>query len=256
MHGEDTMDALAALALGVLPADEGRRLRQQIALDPDLFAEYTALRTAAGLIGYVAEADTATLDALDCNRMKAQLLRAIRVPTPIAQAPPRARRAVVWPAWIAAAAALLFALVSALTNVSLRSDLNAARERIASLESRVTAEAKLAADERARLADLYAPDAKHFQVNGGEVVERDGRLYIAMRQLPKLPRGKVYQAWTLAAGEKHVAPSVTFTPNQNGSAIVALPPQPKPIAAVAVSVEPEGGSKSPTSTPTFVRPLS
>jgi anti-sigma-K factor RskA len=256
MHGDETMDALAALALGVLPPDEARKVRLQIALDEGLLAEYAALRTTADLVGYGAEADGAALDDLQEARMKSRLLSTIRAPAPVAQRPARARSAVVWPAWVAAAAALVVALVSALGNVSLRSDLNAANERIASLESRVTSETKTAADERAQLADLYAPDAKHFPVNGGEVVQRGGRIYIGMRRLPNLPRGKVYQAWTLATGEKTVAPSVTFTPDRSGSAVVALPPQTKPIAAVAVSVEPEGGSKAPTSTPVFVRPLS
>ena len=57
-------------------------------------------------------------------------------------------------------------------------------------------------------------------------------------------------------GAKAVAPSITFTPSADGSAIVAVPPISAPLAAVAISVEPQGGSKAPTSTPTFIRPLS
>jgi len=61
----------------------------------------------------------------------------------------------------------------------------------------------------------------------------------------------VYQAWTLPKGSKKMAPSVTF--NQ------APPEKPCPLAgsgerdrAVAVSVEPAGGSKQPTSKPIAV----
>jgi anti-sigma-K factor RskA len=53
-----------------------------------------------------------------------------------------------------------------------------------------------------------------------------------------------------------MAPSVTFTPNSDGVAIVALPVDATRVGTVAVSVEPDGGSKAPTTTPTFVRPLS
>ena len=74
--------------------------------------------------------------------------------------------------------------------------------------------------------------------------------------LPPLPKGKVYQAWTLPKGAKAVQPSLTFSPNADGVAVVALPVDASKVGAVAVSVEPEGGSKTPTTTPTFVRPIS
>jgi anti-sigma-K factor RskA len=256
MYGDDVMDAIAALALGVLAPDEARKVRLQIALDDRLLEEYAAMRATADLVGYAAEAFPPTLEATQCDRMKTRLLNAIRSERPELRAVAPSRRAVAWPAWAAIAAALVLALVSTLGNVSLRSDLTAARERIASLESRVTAETRRANDEQGQLADLYARDGKHYPVSGGEIVKRAGRIYIAMRDLPKLPKGKVFQAWTLAPGEKTVAPSVTFTPDQSGSVVVALPPQTKAVAAVAVSVEPEGGSKAPTTKPLFVRPLS
>jgi len=71
-----------------------------------------------------------------------------------------------------------------------------------------------------------------------------------------LPKGKVYQAWTIAKGTKTLAPSINFTPSAAGNAVVALPENGDNITLVALSVEPEGGSKAPTSKPTFVRPLS
>jgi anti-sigma-K factor RskA len=81
------------------------------------------------------------------------------------------------------------------------------------------------------------------------VLTHGDRLYLAMHGLPAPPRGRVYQAWTLAKGAKSVAPSVTFTPAGGGIAVVRLPEAATTIAAVAVSVEPEGGSKQPTTTP-------
>jgi hypothetical protein len=52
-----------------------------------------------------------------------------------------------------------------------------------------------------------------------------------------------------------VAPSVTFVPRP-GLTLVELPESADGLAAIAISVEPEGGSKAPTSTPAFVRSLS
>ena len=51
-------------------------------------------------------------------------------------------------------------------------------------------------------------------------------------------------------------PSLTFTPNADGVAVVQLPVDADKVGVVAVSVEPDGGSKAPTTTPTFIRPLS
>ena len=75
------------------------------------------------------------------------------------------------------------------------------------------------------------------------------RLYIAMHDMPMPPRGKVYQAWTLAKGAKTVAPSKTFMPATTGMTVVRLPEAATTLAAVAVSIEPEGGSRQPTSKP-------
>jgi anti-sigma-K factor RskA len=72
-----------------------------------------------------------------------------------------------------------------------------------------------------------------------------------MHDAPALPPGKVYQAWTLPAGSKKMAPSVTFTP-KGGRILLRLPVNASRIAAVAVSVEPAGGSPQPTSKPVFV----
>jgi len=106
------------------------------------------------------------------------------------------------------------------------------------------------------VADLLAPGAQRFPVPRGLVARSNGRIVIALQHLPALPKGKVYQAWTLRRGAKAVAPSITFTPDTSGLLIVELPGSATDIAAVALSVEPTGGSKAPTTTPAFVRPLS
>ena len=66
-------------------------------------------------------------------------------------------------------------------------------------------------------------ESKHLPGNDGEVVTHGGKLYVAMHDLPPAPKGKVYQAWTLAKGAKDMAPSVTFVPDARGVAIVSLP---------------------------------
>ncbi|MGA3038299.1 MAG: anti-sigma factor [Vulcanimicrobiaceae bacterium] len=104
-----------------------------------------------------------------------------------------------------------------------------------------------------RLNDLQIASAQQYQVPGGEILKNGERVYLVMRTLPALPAGHVYQAWTLAPGAKSVAPSVTFVPDSRGFVILSLPEASANVSAVAISVEPTGGSQSPTTTPLFVR---
>lgn len=174
-------------------------------------------------------------------------------PPPL-DAPPR-RRAPLWPAYLAAAAAIVIALINIVTTADLRAELAASHDRIAQLERQNELELRLEARDREMIADLVATDSKRFPVPGGEIIARNGRLYMTMDKLPAPPRGRVYQAWTQVLGAKSMTPSVTFMPNRAGVAVVALPRSAKNIVAVAVSVEPMGGSQQPTTKPIFVRAL-
>ncbi len=109
---------------------------------------------------------------------------------------------------------------------------------------------------KTRLGDLYACDSDRFPVDGGEVIRRGEKLYLAMYRTPKLSAGRVWQIWTLKTGAAAVAPSVTFTTAENGGALVLLPIPATGITTVALSEEPAGGSAAPTSKPAFVRKLS
>ena len=251
---EMLLEQVAALALGILPPAEADKLRYQIGLDDELYAEYQALRSTADLVGYAAEREP--LDELSSARIKSKLMKAVRADVATPQQRQLARAGFVWPAYAVAAVAAVAAVLSFANNVSLRSDLTAEQHRAADLQQQVAAQTSAAHEATSQLADLFAPDSKHYAVKGGEVITHGGHVYIALRSLPALPAGKVFQAWTLAKGAKAVAPSITFVPSGAGSAIVRLPVDAGGLAAVAVSVEPKGGSKAPTSTPTFIRPLS
>lgn len=165
------------------------------------------------------------------------------------------RRTPLWPAYLVAAAAIVIALMNVVTTLDLRSELAASNDRVAQLEQQNEAELRTQARDREMIADLVAADSKHLPVPGGEVIARKGRLYMAMDQLAAPPPGHVYQAWTLARDAKTMTPSVTFVPNKNGVAVIALPESATNLVAVAVSVEPAGGSEQPTTKPLFVRTL-
>jgi len=161
----------------------------------------------------------------------------------------------MWGTTLAAAAAVVFALVSVIQNFGLRSDLHESQTRVATLQTRIDADRRTVERDRRMLTDLTASDAKRYTVAYGTVVTRGDHVYLALGSLPPLAPGKVYQAWTLARGAKTVAPSVTFTPSVNGLTLVPIPEVAGNLDAVAVSVEPQGGSRQPTTKPAFVQPL-
>jgi anti-sigma factor RsiW len=96
------------------------------------------------------------------------------------------------------------------------------------------------------------PAARQYAFAGGDVSLAGGHAYVEIHQLAPLPKGHVYQVWTLARGARSVRPSITFTATRG--ARLAIPHAPGALAAIAISVEPTGGSLHPTTKPiAFVR---
>jgi anti-sigma-K factor RskA len=253
------LDLVAAFALGVLPASEHRLVNAYIHENPQARAEFEELRPTADLIGLAAEEP---VDSARSERMKRRLMVTVNAEARSAAAPLAAARRngsqrSSWfiGAGLAAAAAVVFALVSTIQNFSLRGELANANARASALQAQIAQNERVRNRDREMVADLVAGDAQRYPVPQGEVVKHGSHVYLTLHSLPPLPRGKVYQAWTLAKGAKTLAPSIVFTPSASGVAVVALPENAENLAVVALSVEPEGGSKAPTSKPTFVRPL-
>jgi len=255
MDRELMLENVALYALGVLPRAEIPLVAAFIAGDDAARREYEDLRAAADSIAHVA---AEPVDSTRSARMKERLLARVRED---AAAGTVARRRIgsapglVWGMGLAAAASVVFGIVSVIQDVGLRSDLAATQRRTATLQTQLAQTERVGANDRRALTDVVAPDAKRYDVAAGSVIVRAGHVYFAFSKLAALPRGRVYQAWTIPKGSKTPAPSLTFTPNPDGVAVVALPADAGKLAAVAVSVEPDGGSKAPTTKPTFVRPL-
>jgi anti-sigma-K factor RskA len=120
-----------------------------------------------------------------------------------------------------------------------------------------TAQAQQAAQAaQALTAVLTAKDAKtasgSFTAggNGTVVVSRSqGRALLVAADLPALPSGKVYEAWTFSSSPTP-KPAGTFSAG-SAPAVVTLPSAAVAASQVAVTVEPSGGSQQPTSNPVF-----
>jgi anti-sigma-K factor RskA len=252
------MELVAAYALGILPRSEHALVTAYILANPPARAEFEALRPVADLVGLAAEEP---VDSARTARMKQRVMATVNAQAPdAARAGAPRRNGSERSSWfvgagLAAAAAVVFALVSTIQNFSLRSDLANANSRAASLQAQIAQNERVRMRDREMVADLIATDAQRFPVPQGEVIKRGAHVYLTLHSLPPLPRGRVYQAWTIAKGAKTLAPSIVFTPSAAGNAVVALPENAEALAVVALSIEPEGGSKTPTTKALFVRPL-
>lgn len=255
---EALLDDVAVYALGSLPPGEAEKVRAHLATCEECREEYAQLRPAAGALAYSAEAcpDQEHGAVVASPLLKARIMQQVRREAP---APPksnvaemRAVRPIVWPAYAVAAACLVIALVTGIMNISLNDQMRQTRAELAQIDGQNHRLLADLAHQRTEAADLVSPDSERYGVDHGQIVRHGKRLYLAMEALPPPPKGKVYQAWTLRSGAARMSPSVTFVPNAGGVAVVPVPVDASTIGAVAVSIEPDGGSKQPTSTPTFV----
>lgn len=255
---EAMLDDVAVYALGALPRDQARAVREHMATCAECGAEYRRLKPAVDAVAYSAEActDAANGAVVPSPRLKARIMDQVRgrvAPLRVANVGEmRAVRPIVWPAYAVAAACLAVALITTAFNISLNEAVRSARSQVAQLDSQAKILHRKIAAQSTELADLTSTDSQHFAVENGEVVRHGNRLYIAMQSMGMPPHGKVYQAWIMRKGGKTMTPSVTFMPDRSGVAVVHVPAPAGQVTEVAVSMEPEGGSKQPTSKPAFV----
>jgi anti-sigma-K factor RskA len=255
LERDDRLDQVALYALGVLAQPEANEAAALIARDPEARAAYDELRGTVDAVGLIAEEP---VDSARAARMRERLLARVRNDD-VVTLTPRSRiamfRAAIWASGLAAAASFIFALATVAQDLTLRGDLAATQRRATALQAQLVARERIAEQRRQLLTDVLASDAKRYTIPQGTVIVRGPRMYLALSKLPPLPHGRVYEAWTAVKGTTTMMPSGTFTPSE-GVTIVPLSVNAERIGVVAVSVEPAGGSKAPTTKPTFVRTLS
>jgi anti-sigma-K factor RskA len=109
---------------------------------------------------------------------------------------------------------------------------------------------------------ITAPDARTIsgpvdgQAGRGAVVVSptlDAAVFVA-EGLGAPPTGQTYQLWLIGA-DGSASSAGTFSPGQDGMAAVALSGSPETAAAVGMTLEPQGGSTQPTTTPVLALPL-
>jgi anti-sigma-K factor RskA len=166
--------------------------------------------------------------------------------------------------WLAAAASLLLAVALGAYAVQLRGRVSTLEARLREAMLRADASERQIADARraaaaaeSQVAVLAAPDLTRIDLAGQPVSpqasaraywSRSRGLVFTASNLPALPPGRVYQLWVLPAQPLPPISAGLLKPDASGRANVIFDTPvdlPKP-AAMAVTIEPDGGVPAPT----------
>lgn len=224
MTCEELRDSYCAWALGIAEEPERSEIAEHLARECPACMQgiRSAALTTAAMSGAVKEVDPP-------KRLRGRVVALV--------APPPKRIFVVLP-W-AVSALLALAIVSL---------------ALPGRKESATDTAKLAQ----ALTIINDPVAK--DVTFGDPAAR-GRVFVGSKgvvliaaHLPALAANRTFQLWLIPAAGKPV-PAGTFHGESDSSAVYVYPGQTANAAAVAVTVEPEGGSAQPTTTPFIVTKL-
>jgi anti-sigma-K factor RskA len=240
---EQFAEDLALHALGVLQGDERVALEKHLEGCAGCRLELEQLR------GDMALMALSTAGPTPPRRARQRLMEAVeREPRRAAVTSQRGWWTLV--PWVAAAALAVGLLALWLQNSDLQ-------RRIASLENESAQQ--LAELQRARevVSTLTATDAMRVtlvaaktppQPQGKAIYVRDrSSLIFLASNLQSLPARKAYELWLIPTSGAPI-PAGVFKPDAHGSATVINPPLPAGVEAkaFAITVEPEGGSSTPT----------
>ncbi len=223
-------DLKDAYALGALTEDERREVEDYLTTHPELRTEVDGLKSVANLLALSPQ------EYESSPELRRELMNKI---TSSPDAPPAAgsfpRQARLWrifgPGGLAAAAVLALVTIGMFAwNASLQ-------EENQNLQGELLGQQTHA---------LEGPGAA--QGVRGEVVRLgDERAVLVAQDCPSPPEGETYQAWIMR--EDVPEPAGLFEPNDAGVAAAPIEGSIEGADAVAVTLEPSGGSSIPTSDP-------
>lgn len=242
---DDVDEQLELYALNLLDDAEIAEVERHLRDDPAARDRVAVLRGVAATLAYDLEPIAPSADLkfriLDAARADLDTDVPASAPAPAMRAEPSARVTSIsearerrgrsgWAAW-AVAAVLALALVGNLGwNLRLRDQLD---ERTAEL---------------AAVSHPVSGTSAAANVHGSVlVVGDDGTALLSLGGLDKPAPGTVFQVWLIAEGAP--VPNVTFVPNDQGFASVAVPGNVESYKLLAITVEPDGGSPAPTTEP-------
>lgn len=263
MTHEELRDLLPAFALGALDENERREVADHVSDCAECTAELTALERVVDGIGLDAAPVTPPPSLRNRVLSRIENERAGRVSSmsrmPALQ--PKSARP-PWAQGLALAASVAIAVGASLYAWTLRTEVETLRQDVvATSEEASKLRGELANLRRnwvevTRAMDvLRAPDMLKVDLKGQPTLptgtgrafwSRSAGLMFTAEGLPALPSDKVYQLWIIKGTV--ASPSVTFVPDRGGAASVTaiVASGAEAPDAFGVTIEPTGGSASPT----------
>ena len=242
MDQERFEDLKDAYVLGALPEEERLEFERYLAAHPDLQAQMEELSAVAGLLAFsVSEQEPAP----ELRRRIMDTVEAEAVQPRTSQ--PRSWLSRLWEAVgprelaLAGAAVLVIGLFS--WGMLLQGEVRDLQGRVQSLQSQP--------QDQSQGPQMIALGGAGTEqgVRAELLILKDDQAVLLAENMPPAPEGKTYQIWVIKGDTPE--PSGLFEPR--GDSIAAVVENPVEGAdAVAVTVEPEGGSKKPTTEPMLV----
>jgi anti-sigma-K factor RskA len=233
---EQYADELALLAIGTLPEAERAALEEHLESCSQCRNELEQLRADAALLALSVE------ERQPPARARRRFLSAVtREPRMRAI---RGRRP--WWVWQPAMAAVILVLAAALfwqQNRKLRTELATVQQQMAHAQEMVEA---FTSPEAVHVSLGPSPSTRNPE-GKAHYLPKKGALVFTASNLAPLPPQKTYELWLVPATGRPVRAGV-FKPDASGSAMVMMRKMPKGVVAkaFAVTVEPEGGTDTPT----------
>ena len=242
-HQQITED-LVLYALRELPEQQAVEVRRHLDDCPECRRELGDLNSDMALLAL------SSVGPAPPQRSRERLLKAVK------SEPRRAATVVMrrpWWSFVPSFVAVLLAIFGLMLwreNTSLRRKLDvsqqASGQRQADLERAQLVSDALSSPESSHYA-LVATKTQPVPEGRASYMQKTGTLVFTAQHLPALPPQKVYQLWLIPASGSAPMPFGTFKPDVQGNAAMIMPNMEKTAPKMfAVTIEPEGGSQTPT----------
>jgi anti-sigma-K factor RskA len=241
-------DLAAAYALGALSAEEARAFEAYLAGSPEARREVAEFREVNALLAHGAP------ELAPSGGLRDRVLERIGQEKVVSLSEHRARRTnVPFPVWVSLAASVLLAIGLGAMLVNTRRQLAAREAAIDSVRSTLAQVETRLSEREKTLNTIMEPGVILSTLSTTGTPEPRIQLFwnpsrnsaiVHAFNLSPTEAGRVYQLWFIKDGKP--VPSVTFSSESSGHALVQNVALPEGITHAAITIEPTGGSLQPT----------
>jgi hypothetical protein len=128
-------------------------------------------------------------------------------------------------------------------NVSLRSDVSDLESQLESIRGE---NSTLRASANATVYQLLPTEDAPPNAHAQAWFSLQGSGVLSVANMPALEDGSVYQLWYITDSPTNPVPGGTFSVDGSGQGFMLIPADVDGVTSIAVSLEPQGGSASPT----------